>query len=95
MHYHDPKKRSSANSLRVELVDGTILEETVEYPIGHKRRRAEGIPLLEEKFETDLARRFPVIQQTNILDVSLDQTALENIPVHRYVDLYIPESDTA
>ena len=40
--YHDPEKRSIANSLRVELDDGTVLEETVEYPIGHRRRREEG-----------------------------------------------------
>src|SRR5215472_14228083 len=56
--YHDPEKRSIANSLRLELNDGTILEETVEYPIGHQRRRQEGIPLLIEKFKTNLRRRF-------------------------------------
>ena len=57
--YHDPEKRSIANSLRVELDDGTVLEETVEYPIGHRRRRKEGMPLLVEKFKTNLRRRFP------------------------------------
>jgi 2-methylcitrate dehydratase len=87
--YHDPEKRSIANSLFVELADGTTLEETVEYPIGHKRRRKEGIPLLEAKFRTNLARRFPVKQQTKILDVSLDQSVLEEMPVHEYVDLYV------
>ena len=56
--YHDPEKRSIANSLRVELSDGTVLEETVEYPIGHRRRREEGLPLLVEKFKTNLRRRF-------------------------------------
>ena len=87
--YHDPEKRSIANCLRVELVDGSRLEETVEYPIGHKRRRKDGIPLLEAKFKTNLARRFPLKQQTKILDVSLNQIVLENIPVHEYVDLYV------
>src|SRR5271163_4446514 len=87
--YHDPEKRSIANSLQVELADGTKLEETVEYPIGHKRRREEGIPLLVEKFKTNLARRFPEGQQAKILDVSLDQTTLDNIPVPEYVDLYV------
>jgi 2-methylcitrate dehydratase len=87
--YHDPEKRSIANFLRVDLADGTTLEETVEYPIGHKRRRKDGIPLLEAKFRTNLARRFPPKQQTKILDVSLDQAALENTPVHEYVDLYV------
>ncbi len=88
--YHDPEKRSIANALTVELTDGTRLDEIVcEYPIGHKRRRDEGIPLLEAKFRTNLARQFPPRQQQRILDVSLDQQALEAMPVHEYVDLYV------
>jgi 2-methylcitrate dehydratase len=61
----------------------------VEYPIGHARRRTDGIPLLEVKFKTNLARRFPAKQQKTILNVSLDQSALETMPVHEYVDLYV------
>ena len=87
--YLDPDKRSIANALTVEFVDGTVLPElVVEYPVGHKRRRAEGIPLLEAKFRTNLARVFPGKRQTQILDISLDQAALEAMPVHDYVDLY-------
>ncbi|HET6206132.1 MAG TPA: bifunctional 2-methylcitrate dehydratase/aconitate hydratase [Terracidiphilus sp.] len=88
--YHDPEKRSIANSLRVELDDGAILEETVEYPIGHRRRRQEGLPLLVEKFERNLRRRFPEEQQGRILDVSLDPGRLDTMPVNEYVDLYLP-----
>ena len=91
--YHDPEKRSIANSLRVELDDGTVLEETVEYPIGHRRRREEGLPLLVEKFKTNLRRRFPEAQQERILDVSLDRERLEAMPVNEYVDLYAVEAD--
>jgi len=88
--YHDPEKRSIANALTVTLNDGTVLDEVVvEYPIGHKRRRADGIPLLEAKFRTNLARRFPAKQQERILALSLDQAALEAMPVHEYVDLYV------
>jgi len=88
--YHDPNKRSIANALTVEFSDGTKLDEVVvEYPIGHKRRRAEGIPLLVEKFKTNLARRFPEKQRQAILDVSLDQAKLEAMPVNEYVDLYV------
>jgi 2-methylcitrate dehydratase len=86
--YHDPEKRSIANALRVELTDGTILEQTVEYPIGHRRRRTEGLPLLIEKFKTNLRRRFPTGQQEKILALSLDRKRLESTPVHEYVDLY-------
>ena len=88
--YHDPDKRSIANALTVEFNDGSKLKEVVcEYPIGHKRRRKDGIPLLEAKFRTNLARRFPTKQQKAILEVSLDQKKLEAMPVHEYVDLYV------
>ncbi|MFM0718536.1 bifunctional 2-methylcitrate dehydratase/aconitate hydratase [Paraburkholderia strydomiana] len=88
--YHDPEKRSIANALTLEFNDGSKFDEVVvEYPIGHKRRREDGIPLLVEKFRTNLARRFPVRQQLAILDVSLDQARLEAMPVNEYVDLYV------
>ena len=87
--YHDPEKRSIANSLRMELDDGTVLEETVEYPIGHKRRRREGMPLLMEKFKRNLARRFASEQQQRILGASVDRSVLERISVSEYVDLYV------
>jgi 2-methylcitrate dehydratase len=86
--YHDPEKRSIANSLTLLLADGSTLSETVEYPLGHRRRRTEGIPLLEEKFRTNLGRRFAPQRQQVILEPSLDQQALERMPVHEYVDLY-------
>jgi 2-methylcitrate dehydratase len=88
--YHDPDKRSIANALTVTLADGTRLDEVaVEYPIGHKRRRQDGMKLLEAKFRINLARRFPDKQQRAILDASLDQGALEAMPVSDYVDLYV------
>jgi 2-methylcitrate dehydratase len=88
--YHDPKKRSIANAMTVEFKDGKKLKEVVvEYPVGHARRRKEGIPLLEAKFKTNLARRFPTKRQQTILDVSLDQAKLEKMAVHEYVDLYV------
>jgi 2-methylcitrate dehydratase len=87
--YHDPEKRSIANALRMELKDGMVLEETVEYPIGHRRRREEGIPLLVEKFKINLRRRFDEARQQRILDASLDRDRLERIPVCEYVDLYV------
>ncbi|MDR3772295.1 MAG: bifunctional 2-methylcitrate dehydratase/aconitate hydratase [Terracidiphilus sp.] len=86
--YHDPEKRSIANALRVELNDGTVLEETVEYPIGHRRRRAEGLPLLVDKFRTNLRRSFAEDRQETIIEASLDRKRLEEMPVHAYVDLY-------
>jgi len=88
--YHDPSKRSIANALTVRLDDGTELSEVIcEYPIGHRRRRDEGIPILIEKFKYNLARRFPSKQQNRILGVSLNLDDLCAKPVHEYVDLYV------
>lgn len=87
--YHDPEKRSIANSLRVDLNDGTVLEETVEYPIGHRRRREEGLPLLVDKFRANLQRRYSEERQQWILEASLDRERLEAMPVNEYVDLYV------
>ncbi|MBL0209201.1 MAG: bifunctional 2-methylcitrate dehydratase/aconitate hydratase [Propionivibrio sp.] len=88
--YLDPEKRSIANALSVELNDGSHIDELlVEYPIGHRRRRSEGLPLLEAKFRRNLARRFPASQQTAILEVSLDHARLQTMPVQDYLDLYV------
>ena len=88
--YHAPDKRSIANALTVEFKDGTKLDEVVcEYPIGHKRRRTEGMPVLVEKFKTNLARRFPAKQQKAILDLCLDADRLAKTPVNEFVDLMV------
>jgi len=88
--YHAPDKRSIANALTVEFKDGTKLAEVVcEYPIGHKRRRKEGMPVLVEKFRTNLARRFPAKQQKAILDLCLDPARLDKTPVDEFVDLMV------
>jgi 2-methylcitrate dehydratase len=88
--YHDANKRSIANGVTVEFNDGSkFAEVVVEYPIGHARRRTDGIPLLVAKFKTNLARMFPTRQQNAILAVSLDQRALEAMSVNEYVDLYV------
>jgi 2-methylcitrate dehydratase len=85
--YHDPEKRSIANALKVEFTDGSNFEEVVvEYPIGHKRRREEGIPKLLEKFRVNLARKFPEKQQRIILEGSLDYERLIHTPVNEFVD---------
>jgi 2-methylcitrate dehydratase len=86
--YHDPEKRSIANALTIEFNDGTTLAEVaVEYPIGHARRRAEGIPLLIEKFRTNVARIYSVDQQQQILEATLDCAKLEQMSVTDFTDL--------
>ena len=88
--YHDPSKRSIANALTVEFKDGSKFGEVVvEYPIGHSRRRTDGIPLLIEKFKINLARIFNADQQKKILEVSMDYEKLSEMAVNEYVDLYV------
>jgi 2-methylcitrate dehydratase len=88
--YLDPEKRSIANALQIFFKDGTKTEQIeVEYPIGHRRRRDEGIPELVKKFKTNLARRFPDDRQKAILDVCLDQEKLEEMPVNEFVDMFV------
>ena len=83
-------KRSIANAVQVFFKDGTSTPKVaVEYPIGHRRRRKEGIPLLELKFRTNLARKFAPKQQKAILDACSDGKTLEGMPVHEFVDLFV------
>jgi 2-methylcitrate dehydratase len=88
--YLDPEKRSIANAMQIFFKDGSQSDNiAVEYPIGHRRRRNEGIPELVRKFKINLARRFPAKQQNAILDVCLDQKKLEALPVNEFVDLMV------
>ncbi|MBI3067846.1 MAG: bifunctional 2-methylcitrate dehydratase/aconitate hydratase [Betaproteobacteria bacterium] len=88
--YLDPDKRSNANAVRIRFKDGSSTEKvTVEYPVGHPRRRSEGIPLLLEKFKTNLARRYPAKRQASILDLCMDRKRLEATPVHQFVDMFV------
>lgn len=83
-------KRSIANAIQVFFSDGTATEcIEVEYPIGHRRRRDEGIPILEEKFRRHLATRFPAGRCERIIALCQDQAQLEAMPVHRFVDLFV------
>jgi 2-methylcitrate dehydratase len=87
--YYDPKKRSIANAVQVFFKDGSSTEEVaIEYPIGHRRRRKEGIPVLENKFKRNLATRFPLFRCVEIFSLCKDQAKLEETPVHEFMDLF-------
>ena len=88
--YLDPEKRSIANAVQVFFKDGSASDNiAVEYPIGHRRRREQGIPQLVKKFQTNLARRFSSEQQANILQMCLNQKKLEATPVQQFVDMLV------
>jgi 2-methylcitrate dehydratase len=90
--YLEPDKRSIANAVQVFFKDGTSTTKVeVEYPIGHRRRRAEGIPLLVKKFEQNLATRFPAARAKAILDLCLDRARLEAMPVDQFMAMWVVE----
>jgi 2-methylcitrate dehydratase len=91
--YLDPDKRSIANAVQVFFTDGTATEKvTVEYPLGHRRRRAEGLPLLWNKFEANLRTRLSAPQAAPILELSQNPTRLESLPAHEFMSLFVTHS---
>ncbi|WP_392387197.1 bifunctional 2-methylcitrate dehydratase/aconitate hydratase [Halobacillus karajensis] len=87
--YLDPDKRSIANAVQVFFHDGTCTDEiAIEYPIGHRRRREEGLPLLLNKFQNNLKTRFPLRQVNQILNLCEDYDELTDTPVHQFMELF-------
>ncbi len=80
--YYDPDKRYIGNALQVFFADGTASQRVaVDYPIGHRKRRAEGMPVLVRKFESSVAAHFPPKQSDSIRAMFTDQRALAAMPV--------------
>ena len=85
--YLDPSKRSIANSITLAFDDGSKSEKiTVEYPVGHRNRRDEGIPLLLDKFESAIKSYYPSNQSDDILNSFLDMENLSNMSVNEMMD---------
>lgn len=88
--YHEADKRSIANAVQIFFKDGSASDKVaVEYPIGHRSRRKEGIPALEQKFKSNLARVFPDGRCERIYELLADQSSLAAMPVNRFMDLLV------
>jgi 2-methylcitrate dehydratase len=88
--YLDPAKRSIGNAVQVFFEDGTATDRVeVEYPIGHRRRRAEGMPLLLDKFQRNIATRLSPRQCEQIVQLCTNQERLETTPVNEFMDLWV------
>jgi 2-methylcitrate dehydratase len=88
--YLDPARRSIGNALQIFFTDGSSTKRVaVEYPVGHHRRRSEAIPLLQAKFEQNIATRLSERQCQKILHLCADQPRLETTPVHEFMDLWV------
>jgi 2-methylcitrate dehydratase len=87
--YHDPDKRSIANSMKLVFNDGSESERiTIEYPIGHKRRREEGIPVLTSKFKRNLQTRFSDAKVEKIIKAMNDTNTLASMKVSDFMSLW-------
>lgn len=84
--YLDPSKRSIANSVEIFFTDGTHLKQAMEYPLGHARRRQEGIPLLWKKFEQNIASRFKPAKVEQLLSLMQDDKRLERLTVSEFIE---------
>ena len=87
--YFDPDRRFIGNSVQVFFRDGSATPKvSIDYPIGHRRRRAEGLPVLLAKFEAALAGQLGVLRANEIIAAVQDPAALDAMPIHRFMDRF-------
>ncbi|MCD6046087.1 MAG: prpD [Gammaproteobacteria bacterium] len=88
LDYYDENKRAIGNAIQVYFKDGTHTDKiVVEYPLGHRRRRAEGIPLLLQKFKNNLLSAFPPLKTEEIYALSMDKKKIETMPVNHFMEI--------
>jgi 2-methylcitrate dehydratase len=89
--YLDAEQRSIANAVQVFFRDGSATERIeVHFPIGHRRRRSEGIPLLREKAEAAFSSHFGPTRATELVGLFADRARLEAMPVHEFMTAFVP-----
>ncbi|GGA10710.1 2-methylcitrate dehydratase [Paenibacillus marchantiophytorum] len=90
LDYLDPDKRSIANAIQIYYKDGTSTDKVVcEYPLGHRKRREEGLPKVREKFEANLLTRFPKRKASEIMDLIMDEERLLQMPFHEFMTHFV------
>ena len=87
--YLDPDKRSIANAIQIVFADSAKTERVeVEYPIGHRRRRSDAVPLLRDKFQHNAGTRFTPERVQRLLELFADGSRLDAMPVHEFINLF-------
>ncbi len=87
--YFDPEKRYIGNAVQVFFKDGSSTGKvSIDFPIGHRKRRAEGIPVLLAKFAAAIAEHLPARRVERILAAAADPAGLDRMPIDRFVDLF-------
>lgn len=90
LDYHNPEKRSIANAITVVFKDGTATPKIeVEYPLGHRRRRTEAMPLLLDKCRANLSSHYPQAKVENLMALFQNYSRISTMPVNKFVDLLI------
>ncbi|MEE9142070.1 MAG: bifunctional 2-methylcitrate dehydratase/aconitate hydratase [Gammaproteobacteria bacterium] len=88
--YYEPEKRYIGNAVQVFFKDGSKTDRIqIDYPIGHRKRRDEGIPVLEKKFETSIAEQLTPSQCSKLVELCADRGKLEATPVHEFVAMMV------
>jgi 2-methylcitrate dehydratase len=87
--YLEADKRAIGNSIEITYTDGSSMKESVDYPVGHRRRRSEGIPLLKEKFERYLRGRLSQKNAQAVLEICASQEIFEQTRVNDFMDLFV------
>ena len=87
--YFDPDKRYIGNAVQVFFKDGSSTDRvSIDFPIGHRKRRAEGIPVLMAKFESAMRARLPAAQADKLMALAADPAVLEIMPITEFVGLF-------
>lgn len=88
--YLDPEKRSIANAVQVFFTDGSATQRVeVEYPLGHRRRRSEALPLLKEKARANMTNCLPAARVEALIELCLDRSRLALMPVNDFMELLV------
>lgn len=87
--YREADKRAIGNAIEIIFNDGNSIQQSVDYPVGHRRRRDEGIPLLKKKFERYVGGRISQKNSDVILQACSSQEEFEKTPVHEFMDLFV------
>jgi 2-methylcitrate dehydratase len=89
--YLDPEKRSIANAVQIFFKDGSKTDQiAVEYPIGHRRRRKEGIPVLQHKAHHAFVVHYGAEKAAKLMELFANRSRLESTPVHEFVRAFVP-----
>ena len=87
--YLESDKRAIGNAIEIIFSDGSSIKESIDYPIGHRRRREEGIPLLKEKFERYLRGKLNQKKADHILQICGTQETFEQTPVNDMMNMFV------